>query len=230
MQAENIKTTLMCWMCSFDNSISKSICECCGNDLYPEDKIEPCPVCTFMSTAAARECSMCNYVREENCRNHTVDLTGEDTALLHMSAETLQFHKSVLADRAPLQITTAQCGTQCVRGVVEALASHLQAEASQKVSRQCTLSVAASAIAPARDACRGHSGLCSPTVLYSQRSTSGSKWTCGYRNIQMAVSCLIRVKSYRHALVSETGGLIPTVGELQRLITAAWRTGFDPEV
>ena len=41
---------------------------------------------------------------------------------------------------------------------------------------------------------------------------------------------MIGMKPYRDAILSETGGRIPVIEELQRLIGAAWHAGFDTEV
>ena len=52
-------------------------------------------------------------------------------------------------------------------------------------------------------------------------------WGCGYRNLQMVLSCLVRQPGPRAALASRLGPGMPSIASLQAAIEAAWREGFD---
>lgn len=64
---------------------------------------------------------------------------------------------------------------------------------------------------------------------FSQKGSLGSKWSCGYRNIQMLVSSLMQIEEYRNVLFNGDG-IIPTILEIQLWIEKAWQSGFDVEV
>lgn len=79
--------------------------------------------------------------------------------------------------------------------------------------------------------------LCSsPCDHFSQNGVHGaqlfreSQWSCGYRNIQIILSSLRSISKYRKILLEDTGGKIPSIEDIQRLIGAAWHAGFDTEV
>lgn len=58
-------------------------------------------------------------------------------------------------------------------------------------------------------------------------SSAGDKgWGCGYRNLQILLSALLRMDTYR-PFIPEQG--IPSIPQLQRLIEEAWREGLDPQ-
>eukprot|EP00741_Cyanophora_paradoxa_P012800 tig00020629_g12364.t1 len=53
-------------------------------------------------------------------------------------------------------------------------------------------------------------------------------WGCGYRNLQILCSWLVRLPEYRPHLFDGSGE-IPSLPRLQGYIEAAWRAGFDVE-
>jgi len=65
--------------------------------------------------------------------------------------------------------------------------------------------------------------LCSNFDHYSQYDG----YTCGYRNIQILCSALLRKNEYRNILFGGCG-YVPNVESLQRIIEYAWSIGFDP--
>ena len=71
--------------------------------------------------------------------------------------------------------------------------------------------------------------LCSRVEHYSQYKSIGSRWSCGYRNIQMLCSSLIQIPTYKDALFDGTG-VMPDVFRLQQWIEQAWSAGYDVEV
>jgi len=73
--------------------------------------------------------------------------------------------------------------------------------------------------------CRVSDPLCN---FYSQRGQFGAKWSCGYRNIQMLCSSLMKLPEYR-AVLFDGDGRVPDVVGLQRWIERAWHGGFDSE-
>ncbi|ELU00214.1 hypothetical protein CAPTEDRAFT_100653 [Capitella teleta] len=69
--------------------------------------------------------------------------------------------------------------------------------------------------------------LASPTDHYA--AGMGDKgWGCGYRNLQMLLSCLARNPMYLQVLFNGRC-VIPSLLKIQRLIEAAWQKGFDRE-
>ncbi|EDV24467.1 uncharacterized protein TRIADDRAFT_56280 [Trichoplax adhaerens] len=66
--------------------------------------------------------------------------------------------------------------------------------------------------------------LCLPVDHFSSNYADFG-WGCGYRNIQMLLSCLMGCSQYKSVLFSE----IPSVTELQSYIERAWKKGFDVE-
>jgi len=67
-------------------------------------------------------------------------------------------------------------------------------------------------------------------------STFGDKgWGCGYRNLQMLLSCLLNTTLYREAVAVRLAGNknitrmvgMPSIPRLQHVIEEAWRAGFD---
>ena len=72
--------------------------------------------------------------------------------------------------------------------------------------------------------------VCMPSCSHiSQKGSYGSAWSCGYRNIQILCSSLIKIKSYK-AVLFDGDGIIPDIVGLQRWIERAWAAGFDREV
>jgi len=73
--------------------------------------------------------------------------------------------------------------------------------------------------------------VCSDTDHYA--SSYGDKgWGCGYRNLQMLLSCLFRQQGYKEVLSRSLSLNInklsmPSISKLQRTIEAAWQAGFD---
>jgi hypothetical protein len=63
---------------------------------------------------------------------------------------------------------------------------------------------------------------------YSQKGDDGSWWSCGYRNIQMLCSSLLRDPLYGPKLFGGAG-FVPDLTSLQCWIERAWSLGFDPE-
>jgi hypothetical protein len=54
-------------------------------------------------------------------------------------------------------------------------------------------------------------------------------WGCGYRNLQMMLSCLISHKVYQTAVKGLFPEGIPSIREIQGKIEEAWKKGFDPK-
>jgi len=72
--------------------------------------------------------------------------------------------------------------------------------------------------------------VCSPPCLHvSQKKAYGSAWSCGYRNIQMLCSSLMRIDEYRRVLFDGSGA-VPEICAIQRWIETAWKAGFDTMV
>eukprot|EP00054_Salpingoeca_dolichothecata_P025060 m.172920 g.172920 ORF g.172920 m.172920 type:complete len:738 (+) comp25229_c0_seq2:30-2243(+) len=76
--------------------------------------------------------------------------------------------------------------------------------------------------------------MCRHADHFEQNWTDGS-WACGYRNIQILCSSLMRKEEYRNVLFQNCGfeGTkphgVPTVPCLQHCIEAAWEAGYDPD-
>ncbi|XP_064628729.1 zinc finger-containing ubiquitin peptidase 1-like isoform X2 [Lineus longissimus] len=67
--------------------------------------------------------------------------------------------------------------------------------------------------------------MCSEVDHYA--STYGDKgWGCGYRNLQMLLSCLATNTTYKQVLFNGRP-MIPSIPKIQRLIEAAWEKSFD---
>jgi hypothetical protein len=72
--------------------------------------------------------------------------------------------------------------------------------------------------------------LCNPPCLHvSQKGAYGAGWSCGYRNIQMLCSSLMRIEEYRRVMF-DGSGVVPEISALQRWIETAWKAGFDQVV
>jgi len=60
-------------------------------------------------------------------------------------------------------------------------------------------------------------------------------WGCGFRNLQMLLSCLLHSTLYRDTVAGAAlcnrnlggGGGVPSIPRLQAVVEAAWRAGFD---
>jgi hypothetical protein len=75
-----------------------------------------------------------------------------------------------------------------------------------------------------------NSVLCNPFIIhYSQKGSYGSKWSCGYRNIQMLCSSLMKYPMYREKLFDGSSN-VPNIIGIQHWIEKAWQQGFDIEV
>lgn len=67
--------------------------------------------------------------------------------------------------------------------------------------------------------------LCAETDHFC--SSDGDKgWGCGYRNVQMLLSCLNRTEPYATRFPE---GSIPSIPKVQSMIETAWREGLDPQ-
>lgn len=75
---------------------------------------------------------------------------------------------------------------------------------------------------------RHRTHLCSTLDLYSSNIT-GLGWDCGYRNIQMLFSCLLRDTESKTVLLSFGISEVPSIPEIAGRIEEAWKRGFDPE-
>lgn len=51
-------------------------------------------------------------------------------------------------------------------------------------------------------------------------------WGCGYRNLQMLISSLLRIDIYRSVMFS-VGEKVPSIPRIQQFIESAWTSGFD---
>lgn len=51
-------------------------------------------------------------------------------------------------------------------------------------------------------------------------------WGCGYRNLQMLVSALLRIDVYRPVMFT-VGEKVPSIPRIQQFIESAWTSGFD---
>jgi hypothetical protein len=72
--------------------------------------------------------------------------------------------------------------------------------------------------------------LCSiPPQHFTQKGGYGSQWSCGYRNIQMIISALLKHPDY-HTTILKGKSTVPTIYEIQESIEQAWKDGFDQEV
>lgn len=72
--------------------------------------------------------------------------------------------------------------------------------------------------------------LCSPQPYhFTQQKLFGSRWSCGYRNVQTLLSSLMQTEPFRSALF-DGKGRIPSIREIQMAIEASWLAGFDVEV
>ncbi|KAI9209620.1 peptidase family C78-domain-containing protein [Polychytrium aggregatum] len=72
------------------------------------------------------------------------------------------------------------------------------------------------------------------TQIHCTDPSVDKKWGCGYRNLQMLLSCLLGIPEYADAFrdkprLTTLSSEVPTVFELQRWIEEAWFLGFDQE-
>ncbi|KAK2192474.1 hypothetical protein NP493_29g01000 [Ridgeia piscesae] len=67
--------------------------------------------------------------------------------------------------------------------------------------------------------------LCSATD-HCAASYGDKGWGCGYRNLQMILSCLATSATYEPVIFNGRT-LIPSIPKIQQLIEAAWQKGFD---
>lgn len=207
---------LSCSKCSYDNDSASADCEMCGCDVLISSAggaaTITCAKCTFLFSIRDVVCPMCQ--------------SSPPSGVKSLPASVLITKPTVveIVDPPTVRLTTGQCDTQCVEGVVQAVSSRLTHRRASQGPTQTTLTSASP-----RDA-RYQFQLSSPTNYYSQRNAAGSKWSCGYRNIQMMISAIMRIRTYKDALLRETGGLVPTIEEIQMMIGAAWAAGFDTEV
>jgi len=67
------------------------------------------------------------------------------------------------------------------------------------------------------------------TPHISQAGVEGSRWSCGYRNIQMLCCSLMEISKYKSRLFHGKGE-VPDINGIQSWIEKAWNDGFDLEV
>lgn len=84
-----------------------------------------------------------------------------------------------------------------------------------------------SALTPTMAARRPRAALSLDMSHVSQRNEEGSWWSCGYRNIQMLCSALMRDSAIAPLLFGGSG-VLPDVTSLQMWLERAWARGFDP--
>ena len=78
-----------------------------------------------------------------------------------------------------------------------------------------------------------NTGLVLASKMDHYASTYGDKgWGCGYRNLQMLLSCLLYTSQYRDVLAAKilfnrNNVTMPSISKLQRMIEDAWHQGFD---
>lgn len=70
--------------------------------------------------------------------------------------------------------------------------------------------------------------ICSKLDLYSS-NIAGLGWDCGYRNIQMICSALLRRSETAGELKAAGMTEVPSIPEIAGRIESAWKDGFDPE-
>jgi len=82
--------------------------------------------------------------------------------------------------------------------------------------------------------------LCNPSMDHFASSVGDFGWACGYRNLQMMLSSLLRHPAYVERLKIALPDIVPnsadepfpmpSITRLQRAIEEAWNVGFDPAV
>jgi Peptidase family C78 len=71
--------------------------------------------------------------------------------------------------------------------------------------------------------------ICSRFDLYST-TVSGAGWDCGYRNVMMLISALLRDRTGCAPVLARSAlDAVPCIDNIQARIEAAWRRGFDPD-
>ncbi|CAK9295219.1 unnamed protein product [Gordionus sp. m RMFG-2023] len=72
---------------------------------------------------------------------------------------------------------------------------------------------------------RGCVGLCSP-LDFIQTSPSQKSWSCGYKNIQMLCSAIMKIPQIFDVVFKKTEK-IPSIMRIQKLTEEAWNCGWD---
>ncbi|XP_074625741.1 zinc finger-containing ubiquitin peptidase 1-like isoform X1 [Acropora palmata] len=54
-------------------------------------------------------------------------------------------------------------------------------------------------------------------------------WGCGYRNLQMLISSLLKMDIYKPVMLNAVGEKVPSIPRIQQFIEAAWTNGFDKQ-
>ncbi|XP_032227702.2 zinc finger-containing ubiquitin peptidase 1 isoform X2 [Nematostella vectensis] len=67
----------------------------------------------------------------------------------------------------------------------------------------------------------------SADIAHYASTVGDAGWGCGYRNLQMLVSCLLGLDMYRPMLYGGEG--VPSITRIQQLIETAWNAGFDKQ-
>jgi hypothetical protein len=211
-----------------------------------------CKRCTFDNETNESVCSMCGY----ESVTPIIVLSDNDDVIKNereLSSSNTSWIQSSDGASEPTYETQSLQGVigcmSCTFGILELIKqidvlSHqmylcetqnnqthaaVDPEKDPSASKRRRLSLPATAVQKKNRSNNVSYTLCSPPCVFvSQRGSAGSNWTCGYRNIQMLCSALMRLPEYRRVLFRGDGA-VPEVAEVQAAIERAWAAGYDPE-
>ncbi|CAM9152532.1 unnamed protein product [Choristocarpus tenellus] len=222
-----------------------------GGDSTLKADEQPCPTCTLVNPSGTTHCQACdNALLPSSEVGQSVDIEEGDCftlsqglgGVLRCALEDVQTAGSM---ETPAHPAAANIASSLIPSSLEELAKRTWTGGD---TGACTLGLIPllrrCLLKQHRRKCQGggkHGGFrelllrapevvfCMPSVShFSQRDATGSRWSCGYRNIQMMCSALLEVPEYARVLFGGSG-IIPGVPLLQAWIELAWANGYDPE-
>jgi len=242
-----------CPVCTMLNGEKAEACDACGTPLVIEDAVngalwKPCPECTFLNPSDSKTCSCCQSPMVGGLKNSTGSFreNGEEVQIQWVCPEcTLSNHiKTKICQacqtRRPAEFRTPTKDTKAeeLKGSDSAGYGEIQAFMLKAESR----GVQTDGLVQLLEKCYTAPGaaggwssyktltwrLCSPATHITQRHALGSRWSCGYRNIQMLCKALMQRPEYRKVLFDgRTQGQVPGIYALQGWLERAWHLGFD---
>lgn len=179
------------------NTETAVICKCCDSPLPLKCTLRPCDNCTYLNSNHSTECKVCRATlpfcpKIINNGQRLVKGSYECNKLSKQDYQVLKQKNDVLA-RQTYNV-----------GIVELLDQALTIARNRE-----------------KEIDKSEYRLCSPCTHVSQKGTEGFDWSCGYRNIEMLCSSLVKHPEYKACLFDGSGN-IPSVHGIQSWIEKAW--------
>ena len=198
-----------------------------GNDDDGQRRLFDCPICAFASKSTDEVNA---HVETQHFDNDVDEDRGLQEAVVKSTSSTSLSSASVAATGASRRkANNASSGASNVA----ANGDHVTSGLMDLLRGTTAVAATAAAASVAPSASHPLLRLCSNVDHFATMNFDRG-WGCGYRNIQMSLSSLLRDPLFSFVFdrkeFVDSVGRIPNIAALQNLVERAWSMGFDAQV